>query len=135
MNTLISNPKAQFLLGAGLDVLHHESTEWLETIAFWEDEMKFFNKLLHGSEPLEESLKGYKEMLENLEKIQSNIFPIIRADVMDHERLLARSEQNKERASDDDYRKMHLQIKDRMETMRINFKVFKKTVFGYYLNL
>jgi hypothetical protein len=39
---LISNPKAQFLLGAGLDVLHHESTEWLETIAFWEDEMKSF---------------------------------------------------------------------------------------------
>ena len=35
--TLISNPKAKFLLGAGLDVLHQESREWLDTISFWKD--------------------------------------------------------------------------------------------------
>ncbi len=50
MKITISNPKVQFLLGAGLDVLHFESGEWLETIAFWKDEVKFFDNLLKKKE-------------------------------------------------------------------------------------
>ncbi|WP_340155098.1 hypothetical protein [uncultured Winogradskyella sp.] len=42
MDTLISNPKAQYLLGAGLDVLHFESREWLDTVDFDKDEVRFF---------------------------------------------------------------------------------------------
>ena len=34
MEKLIANPKQTFLLGAGLDILHHESKEWMENIAF-----------------------------------------------------------------------------------------------------
>ena len=43
MNTVTSNPKTEFSLGAGLDVLHFESREWLDTIDFWKDEIRFFN--------------------------------------------------------------------------------------------
>lgn len=49
MHTTIANPKTNYLLGASLDVLHQESKEWLETIEFWLDEMKFFDKLLKTS--------------------------------------------------------------------------------------
>ncbi len=34
MKTTTSNPKTDLLLGAGLNVLHQESREWQETIAF-----------------------------------------------------------------------------------------------------
>lgn len=34
MKTTNQNLKTQFLLGAGLDVLHFESKEWLDVIAF-----------------------------------------------------------------------------------------------------
>ena len=46
MTTLTLNPKAQFLLGAALDVLHFESREWLNNIAFWKYEVQFFDHLL-----------------------------------------------------------------------------------------
>ena len=46
MNTTTLNPKKELLLGAGLDVLHQESHEWLDTIDFWKDETRFFANLL-----------------------------------------------------------------------------------------
>ncbi len=38
MNATKINPKTELLLGAGLDVLHFESREWLDSIAFWKDD-------------------------------------------------------------------------------------------------
>ncbi|MCK5441193.1 MAG: hypothetical protein KAJ23_04820, partial [Maribacter sp.] len=71
MNTTTSNPKAELLLGAGLDVLHQESREWQETIAFWKDETKFFANLLRKKET---SASDYGKMLRNLDKIHENLF-------------------------------------------------------------
>ena len=53
MNTKTLNPKTEYLLGAGLDVLHFESREWLDTIDFWKDEIRFFNDLLKHKEASE----------------------------------------------------------------------------------
>ncbi|QXP58318.1 hypothetical protein [Olleya sp. HaHaR_3_96] len=41
------NPKHKLLLNAGLDVLHYENKEWLNTIRFWKDEVNFFENLLN----------------------------------------------------------------------------------------
>lgn len=41
MNKAILNPKAQFLLGAGLDILHFESKEWLDHINLWKTKLHF----------------------------------------------------------------------------------------------
>lgn len=135
MNTLNSDLKTQFLLGASLDVLHQESLEWLDTIAFWKDEMKFFDKLLHDSEPIEENLHVYRQMLSDLEKIQGDIFRQLEEDVINHEVLLAKLERNKEGLSDWDYREKHRNLKGRMQTMMDDFKAFKKVVFNYVKNL
>ena len=35
MKTIASNPKNELLLGASLNVLHHESREWQATVSFW----------------------------------------------------------------------------------------------------
>ncbi len=43
---LLTTPKATYLLEAGLEVLHSQSNEWLNEIAFWRDESAFFYTLI-----------------------------------------------------------------------------------------
>lgn len=135
MNTLISNPKTQFLLGASLDILHHESTEWLGNIAFWKDELKFFDKLLKKKNPIEENKYTYLNMLELLEKIHGDFINQLEIDVKEHENMLAKLEQNKAGQSDWDYREKHRQIKNRIEIMTNEFRSFKRVIFEYVKNL
>ena len=77
MKTKIANPKKELLIGAGLDVLHQESREWQETIAFWKDETKFFADLLAKKESKESE---YGKMLKNIDKIHANLFDYLAND-------------------------------------------------------
>ena len=135
MNTLISNPKTHFLLGASLNVLHHESKEWLENIAFWKDEAKFFDKLLNQKYPTEENKYIYLNMLEMLRKIHGDFINHLEADVKEHESMLAKLQQNKVGQSDWDYREKHRHIKSQIATMRNEFRAFKRIIFEYVKNL
>ena len=128
MNTTTSNPIAELLLGAGLDVLHQESREWQETIAFWKDETKFFANLLRKKET---SASDYGKMLRNLDKIHENLFDYLADDIVDHERLLSRLEKGEKGLSDGDYREKHRGLKERIDLFTNDFKEFKKMVFGY----
>ena len=128
MNTTTSNPKAELLLGAGLDVLHQESREWQETIAFWKDETKFFANLLRKKET---SASDYGKMLWNLDKIHENLFDYLADDIVDHERLLSRLEKGEKGLSDGYYREKHRGLKERIDLFTNDFKEFKKMVFGY----
>ena len=74
MKTIDSNPKAQLLLEASIDVLHQESREWLSTVEFWKEEMQFFDKLLHLQDPLYKEDETYRKMLVDLEEIQGDVF-------------------------------------------------------------
>ena len=69
MNTTTLNPKRELLLGAGLDVLHQESQEWLDTIDFWKDETRFFANLLQKKVTKDGTKSDYGKMLINLDKI------------------------------------------------------------------
>ena len=135
MNTSIANPKTNFLLGAGLNDLHQESMAWLETTRFWEDEMKFINKLLQRSEPLGEDLKARKEMMENLESLHDDFLNQLKEDVIEQEKLLTRLEKREKGLADWDYRELHGRLQKRMDIMRRDFRVFKKVLFGYVKSL
>ncbi|RMG82034.1 MAG: hypothetical protein D6714_11965 [Bacteroidetes bacterium] len=115
--------------------MHHESLEWLDTIAFWKDEMKFFDKLLHMSEPIEANLKRHRQLLEDLENLQKDLYDQLEQDVIDHEKLLARLLKAERGYADQDYREKHRRLKNRMETMMNDFKTFKRTVFEYVKSL
>ena len=112
MKTTTSNPKTDYLLGAGLDVLHQESKEWQETVAFWKDETKFFANLLHKKEP---KVSEYGKMLQNLDKIHQNLFDYLADDIVEHERLLSRLQKGEKGLSDGDYREKHRVLKNRMD--------------------
>lgn len=132
MNTTSSNPKTELLLGAGLNVLHQESREWHNTIAFWKDETRFFADLLNKKEIKESE---YGKMLKNLDKIHENLFDYLADDIIAHEKLLARLEKGEKGISDGDYRDQHRKLNERMEVFSEEFKEFKKMVFGYVKKL
>jgi hypothetical protein len=131
MNTLIANPKAQYLLGAGLDVLHFESREWLDTLDFYKDEVRFFEDLLNKKEISKNNNADYEKMLKNLDKIHKDLFDDLEESIMKHEQLLSRIELAEKGLSDNDYREKHQHIYNKMNTFSNDFKTFKKIVFDY----
>ena len=135
MNTTTLNPKAQFLLGAGLDVLHHESREWIETIDFWKDEARFFDKLLNRMDPIDKEKREYGQMLKVLDKIHKDLFQDLKDDVIKHEQFLSRLEKGEKGISDSEYRDKHMHLNNRIETFTKDFKAFKQIVFDYVKNL
>lgn len=128
MKTTTLNPKTELLLGAGLNVLHQESREWQETIAFWKDETRFFADLLNKKEIKDSE---YANILKNLDIIHENLFDYLADDIIAHEKLLDRLEKGEKGLSDGIYRDQHRKLFERMETFTKSFKEFKKMVFGY----
>ncbi|RED43651.1 hypothetical protein DFQ10_105251 [Winogradskyella eximia] len=131
MNTLIANPKAQYLLGAGLDVLHFESREWLDTLDFYTDEVRFFENLLNKKEASKNNNPEYEKMLKDLDKIHKDLFDDLKESIIKHEQLLSRIELAEKGLSDNDYREKHQHIYNKMNTFSNDFKTFKKIVFDY----
>ena len=132
---MTSNPKAKLLLGAGLDVLHFESQEWLDTIYFWKDEVRFFENLLKRKESLSDSEQNYADMLKSLDKIHADLFEAIEDDILEHEKLLSRLVIGEQGLADADYREKHRILTARMDTFSSDFRSFKKVVFEFVKNL
>ena len=135
MNTALLNPKTTLLLGAGLDVLHFESREWIETINFWKDEIKFFDNLLKKKVIRDESKKEYAEMLNNLDKIHEGLYNDFEDAIMAHEKMLSKLQQGEKGLSDGEYREKHRLLLGRMETFKNEFHQFKKIVFNFAKNI
>ena len=89
---LLTSPKSVYLLNAGIDVLHDQSTEWLNEIAFWRDETSFYYALV-----IEKTLMSVpidsKYLIENIEKDLINItggeLDDLQKNVENHEALLS----------------------------------------------
>lgn len=131
MKTETLNPKVKLLLGAGLDVLHFESQEWLENIAFWKDELRFFGDVLKQKKAKDEKEKEYGKLLKELDKIHADLFSDMEDSIMKHERLLSRIERGEKGLSDNNYRQEHRSLKNRMDTFTRDFRSFKKIVFDF----
>ncbi|WP_213521968.1 hypothetical protein [Nonlabens sp.] len=135
METLKLNPKTQYLLSAALDVLHYENAEWLDTIAFWKDEIRFFENLLKKKEASGKNQTDYNKMLQNLDAIYKDLFQDLEDDVKQHEKLLSDIEQGHNGMSDAYYREQHLHLLSKIETFTTNFRIFKKIIFNYVKSL
>tara|TARA_R110000868_G_scaffold136879_1_gene350026 strand:- start:3908 stop:4306 length:399 start_codon:yes stop_codon:yes gene_type:complete len=128
MTARISDSKKALMLAEALDALHQESREWLNTIAFWQDEAKFFTDLLD-----KEQIKAseYGQMLQYLDKIHETLFNYLVEDIVAHEKQLSRLVSGDKEVSDRDYREKHITLKEQMELFTNDFREFKKMVFGY----
>ncbi|MDG1729463.1 MAG: hypothetical protein P8K68_07675 [Algibacter sp.] len=131
MTTLISNPKAKLLLGAALDILHFESREWLDTIEFLKDEIRFFENLLKQKESEESNKQEFTKLLKNLDKIHIDFLEDLEDDIIQHESTLSKIVKGEKGLSDAVYRDKHSQLAKRMNTFTENFKTFKKIIFDH----
>ncbi|MFT5753586.1 MAG: hypothetical protein ACI9FW_000556 [Flavobacterium sp.] len=135
MNTEILNPKKRLLLESSLIVLHFETQEWLETIAFWKDETKFFMNLLNKKLIPDNDEKNISKVLENLDSLYSDLIKNLEIDIILHEKTLSKLEKGEKGISDKDYRIKHLQLMTRMDTFKNDFNKFKKTIFEFSKDL
>jgi hypothetical protein len=120
-----------YLLPASLEGLHRESNEWLETVAFWKDECRFFASLLTG--PAAESTDGKDrtEMLRNLDRLHEMLFDYLADEIREHEHLLNQIEKGVSGIPDARYRDAHRSLKEKMEIFNLDFRKFKSLVFSY----
>lgn len=131
MRAIIPNVKEKLLLGAGLDVLHFESQEWLDTLDLWKDEVRFFDIFLKKIEIWGDTKKNFSNMLKSLDKIHADLFKDMEDAILEHEHLLSRLVKGEKGLADADYRDKHRILTARMDTFTSDFKSFKKIVFDY----
>ncbi|ADV50313.1 hypothetical protein I2486_15020 [Cellulophaga sp. E16_2] len=128
MKTVPKNPKTALLLGAGLDVLHQESKEWLEAISFWSYEAQFFKNLLEKANTNE---SRYQQMLQTLDDIYNQLFKFLKKDIVAHEKNLSELTELAEGLSDEAYREEHKRLGESMSLLTQDFKELKMTIFDF----
>lgn len=131
MNTKKLTSTSDYLLPQSLEGLHYESRQWLETVAFWKDETKFFAAILEKQHKEGPETSDYSEILSNLDRLHEMLYDYLTDEIMEHERLLSTIEKGMEAVADHSYRDQHRQLMDKMSVFEKDFRKFKMMVFGY----
>lgn len=131
MNTKKLVARSDFLLPQSLEDFHFQSREWLETLAFWKDEIRFFQILLKQRGEFVQDLSDFPGLLGNLDTLHQNLFDYLTEEILAHERLLSRAVKGEKGISDADYRDTHRKLGTKMQVFGADFRKFKKMVYGY----
>ena len=129
METLTS-PKTEYLLQAGLEVLHEQSLEYLKEIDFMKVEITFFNKLLNRNAgkqfPTEQAAALGKRMIKFV-----GTLPELRKKIVEHERWLSDIIKTDTLGRQESYRVIHRDLTNQMNRCREGFMRLKKKVFSF----
>lgn len=129
---LLTYPKTDHLLNAGLETLHMESVEWIRELDFWSDEIVFFYKLLRRKE-INDPVPS--ERLAALEKelvwLHSDRIDQLKNELHNHEKLLAGLLRSQTKLEDKSYRDVHRKIYESLSDLHRLIRAFKKEVFDF----
>lgn len=129
---ILTSPKTMLLLDAGIEVLHEQSTEWLNEIAFWKDEAAFFYSLIVKKTLNSVPVKA-GPMLEKIEKELVSItveeLNELQKVVEQHEEFLGQLVENNH-LGEESYRASHKQLMNRLAEFEKRFKALKQDVFA-----
>lgn len=128
---LLTSPKTTYLLEAGIEVLHAQSNEWLNEIAFWRDESAFFYTLI-----VSKTLKFVPINAKNtLKKIEEELISItgedlnnLQKEVEQHETFLNDLLESKY-LSEASYRQRHEELTFKFYRFERRFKDLKNEIF------
>lgn len=122
------NEMSDPIFSTGLDILHQESKEWLNIIAFWNDESKFFGALLveKGQKKSEKT-----QMLQYLDKVHKTLFDYLAKDIIAHEEHLSRLVKGEKGITAGEYVEKHTDLREQIHLFTLDFKEFKKMIFKY----
>ncbi len=124
-----------YLLPESLEGLHRESVEWLQTVAFWQDETRFFASLLEGAQTANSQGVDTSEMLRDLERLHQMLFEYLVEEIREHENVLSRIEKGAKGIPDAKYRDTHRTLKEKMMRFTLDFRAFKSLVFSHARDL
>lgn len=128
---LLTNPKAEYLLGESLELLHAESREWLSEIDFCSEEMSCYYKLLHKNVPiLGFPTKELAEMEKKMISISSEELTKVKSRVERHERELAALMKVTSSTEEYEYRHQHRVLVNDMYALRGSIRKFKEALFA-----
>lgn len=129
---LLTSPRTEYLLEASLVSLHAESREWLNAIAFWNQEMSFFYKLIHIREPhLDFPTEGIAEIERELIAITSDSLHQMKVSVEKHEEALRTMATNYSSGEETAYRDEHRKLVHAMYELQTQITKFKQRVYSY----
>jgi len=120
-----------YLLPESLEGLHRESMEWLQTVAFWQDETRFFTSLLKDVKIANPKGMDPSDMLRDLDRLHQMLFEYLAEEIREHEHLLSRIEKGAKGIADEKYRDTHRSLKEKMTRFTADFRAFKTLVFSY----
>ncbi|PBQ30520.1 hypothetical protein CNR22_01630 [Sphingobacteriaceae bacterium] len=126
---LLTTATEKLLLEQALEALHQQCRSWINQIALWEDEKKFFTdliatKLLHTTEEEKTDIKNL------LERISSEELVSLRKELLDHETFLYTLLTKPESEDERDYRNQHELLKDKFQHLDNHLRSVKKSVFA-----
>ncbi len=128
---LLKTPKTAYLLEAGLEILHQQSNEWLNEIAFWRDETAFFYSLF-VKKTLSSVPIGEKNKVEKIEseliKITGEDLDALQSEVKEHEHYLSQLLLTN-RLDERSYRDKHQQLTLKFMEFETRIKSLKKEIF------
>lgn len=128
---LLTTPKTVYLLEAGLEVLHAQSIEWLNEIAFWKDESAFLYALI-----VKKSLKSVPINSKSIiQKIEQELIAITGGELdqlqkeVEHHEVFLNDLLESTYLPESNYRKVHEQLTTRFQQFEKRFKDLKSDVF------
>ena len=129
---LSKSPKHMYLLDASLEVLQEQSNEWLNEIAFWRDELKFFNSLFTKKTfnvvPIN-SKNNIIKVENELKKIAAGELDELELLVKEHENFLGNLLE-KNQGNEQSYKEKHRQLVQKFNLFENRLKSLKSEVFG-----
>jgi hypothetical protein len=127
----IAPSTSSYLLEAPLEILHRQSIEWLDEIAFWKDEVAFFYKLIGKAEDKKSPKLKTKDAV-NVEKhlirISAETLDELKSEAMLHEQFLAKRKGDV-KSDEPAYRSRHRSLATKFHDFENEFKEMKKAIF------
>ncbi len=134
METL-TTPKTNYLLEAGLDVLHSESREWLSEVEFLKSELRFFMKLLNSKVFSIGKDQQRQHIFKNMDNLATSVIYELEHEVKSHEKNLSVLLTAKKDTSDAPYRTKHKQLKRKVAQVINDTRTLKMLVFDFVEHL
>lgn len=130
---LLTSPKSMYLLDAGLDVLHSQTIEWMNEIAFWRDEAAFLYALV-----VKNTLKSIPvEGKETLEKIEKDLLSLTGGELDELQQIVAKHENflglllENDYDGEESYREKHRVLTVQFHDLEKRFKNLKREIFEF----
>lgn len=129
---LATSSKTTYLLEAGIEILHEQSNEWLNEIAFWREEIAFFYAIIikktHISVPID-SKDALNQIEKELDLLSGGQLDKLQKEVVEHEKSLYVFLKDKV-GTEREYRETHKKLVHEFEDFEKKFRQIKRDIFS-----